>query len=71
MIIYSFQANYVNLGRRGQTLQSRLISNADQLVQYYAVNMEDMDNFKFHLNKILIPRVPGTAGNAIVRQVRS
>ena len=57
------------MGGLGQQLQNRMLRNSDELIQYYAINMEDMDNFKFHLGKILIPRVPGTKGSKTVREV--
>ena len=50
-------------------LQNRMLLNSDELIQYYAIDMEDMDNFDFHLRKILIPRVPGTKGSKSVREV--
>jgi len=62
------QSNYVNMGGLGQQLQNRMLRNSDELIQYYAINMEDMDNFNFHLRKILIPRVPGTKGSKTVRE---
>ena len=64
-----FQSNYVNMGGLGQQLQNRMLRNSDELIQYYAINMEDMNNFNFHLRKILIQRVPGTKGSKIVREV--
>ena len=64
-----FQKNYVKLGGLAQTLETRMVQNADALIKYYAVDMEDMSNFNFHLNKILIPRVPGTKGSQLVREV--
>ena len=57
------------MGRSGNDLQQRMVRNADSLIQYFAVDMEDMQNFDFHLKKILIPRVPGTKGSQIVREV--
>ena len=57
------------MGGLGQQLQNRMLRNSDELIQYYAINMEDMDNFNFHLRKILIPRVPGTKGSKTVREV--
>ena len=60
------QKNYVS--RPPQNLQDRQNVNSDGLIQSYAVNMEDMGNFNLHLNKILIPRVPGTKGSEIVRK---
>jgi len=62
------QKNYVNLGRSGADLQRQMVQNADSLIKYFAVDMEDMQNFDFHLQKILIPRVPGTKGSQIVRE---
>jgi len=62
------QQNYVSLGGHGRTLQDRMTKNADALIKYYAVDMEDMNNFNKHLNKILIPRVPGTKGSQLVRE---
>ena len=53
----------------GEQLQNRMLLNSDGLIQYYAIDMEDMDNLKFHLRKILIPRVPGTKGSKTVREV--
>ena len=53
----------------GQQLQDRMLLNSDELIQYYAIDMEDMDNFDFHLRKILIPRVPDTKGSKTVREV--
>ena len=50
-------------------LQDGMVKNADKLIKYFAVDMEDMDNFDHHLQMILIPRVPGTKGNKIVREV--
>ena len=47
-----------------------MVRNADELIKYFAVDMEDMGNFNHHLQKILIPRVPGTKGSEIVRKVR-
>lgn len=46
-----------------------MVKNADKLIKYFAVDMEDMDNFDHHLQMILIPRVAGTKGNKIVREV--
>ena len=57
------------MGRSGADLQQRMVRNADSLIKYFAVDMEDMQNFDFHLQKILIPRVPGTKGSQIVREV--
>lgn len=54
----------------GQQLQDRMLLNLDELIQSYAIDMEDMENFDFHLRKILIPRVPGTKGSKTVREVR-
>lgn len=62
------QQNYVSLGGHSRTLQDRMTKNADALIKYYAVDMEDMNNFNKHLNKILIPRVPGTKGSQLVRE---
>ena len=53
----------------GQQLQNRMLLNSDELIQYYAIDMEDIDNFDFHLTKILIPRVPDTKGSKTVREV--
>ena len=53
----------------GQQLQDRMLLNSDELIQYYAIDMEDMDNFDFHLRKILILRVPDTKGSKTVREV--
>ena len=53
----------------GQQLQDRMLLNSDELIQYYAIDMEDMDNFDFHLRKIIIPRVPDTKGSKRVREV--
>ena len=50
-------------------LQDGMVKNADKLIKYFAVDMEDMDNFKHHLQMILIPRVSGTKGNNIVGEV--
>ena len=50
-------------------LQDGMLKNADKLIKYFAVDMEDMDNFKHHLQMILIPRVSGTKGNNIVGEV--
>ena len=47
-----------------------MVKNSDKLIKYFAVDMEDMDNFDKHLQMILVPRVPGTKGNKIVREVR-
>lgn len=62
------QKNYVNLGEEGQNLQNEMVQNADKLIKYFAVDMEDMTNFNHHLQKILIPRVPGTKGSKLVRK---
>ena len=70
MVYRYLQKNYVNLGQNGQNLQERMVRNADELIKYFAVDMEDMGNFNHHLQKILIPRVPGTKGSEIVRKVR-
>ena len=59
----------MNLGEEGQNLQDQMVQNADKLIKYFAVDMEDMTNFNQHLQKILIPRVPGTKGNKLVRKV--
>ena len=67
MNIIKFQKNYVS--RPPANLQDRLNGNSDDLIQYYAVNMEDMSDFNRHLREILIPRVPGTKGSQRVREV--
>ena len=51
-------------------LQNRMLLNSDELIQYYAIDMEDMDNFDFHLRKMLILRVPDTIGSQTAREVR-
>lgn len=63
----SRQASYVNLGGHERVLNERMLDNAAALIQYYGVDLEDMGNFKDNLDKILIPRVPGTSGSQIVR----
>jgi len=61
------QQLYVNLVTpTAGDLQDGMLKNADELIKYFAVDMEDMDNFKHHLQMILIPRVSGTKGNNIV-----
>ena len=50
-------------------LQNRMLLNSDELIKYYAIDMEDMDNFDFHLRKLLIPRVPDIKGSKRVREV--
>ena len=59
------------MGPKGQYLQDRMVQNSYELIKYFAVNMENMKNFNYHLQKILIPRVPGTSGSYIVRKVSS
>ena len=62
---------YVWLGQAGQDHQLKMDHNMDKMIKYFAVDMEDMENFDFHLRRILIPRVPGTVGNKLVREVRT
>ena len=45
-----------------------MVRNSDRLIQHYAIDMEDMNDFNFHLSNILIPRVPDTKGSKTVRQ---
>ena len=59
------------LGQAGQDHQLKMDHNMDKMIKYFAFDMEDMVNFDFHLRKILIPRVPGTVGNMLVREVRT
>ena len=62
------QASHVNLGEHAIVLNQRMLDNATGLIQYYGVELEDMENFTYNLYNILIPRVPGTKGSRIVRQ---
>ena len=59
----------MRLGQVGQDHPFEIDQNADKMIKYFAVEMEDMENFDLHLHKILIPRVPGTFGNMLVREV--
>ncbi len=42
----------------------------DDLRRYFADDLQNEGHFRQHLDKILIPRVPGTVGSNKVRQVR-